>query len=326
MGLTWMLVVIAGCVALAVCIIAVLLRPMGAERRSLRPLANAGRLTQLPEYVRAVRSRTRSAVVTIVLLVVMFAGAIVVGARPTGLPTSATKYGAGDPEDIMLCIGAPTTDPAASASLSYFAGHVNGFGTQRIGLTSPNRRVIPLTRDYQYAKQTLSDHARPADQRGDVAAFSPAVSYADYSEDARDLLALCLTGFPDFDQTAAQRRSLIYVGPDAPRSPGDRGPALFTADRVRDLAITAGVQVNTFVTGYDSGALSSISRDTGGRSFPAESNMARNLDDIRDHPPAARFSDQDDESSRAHESPDVPALIALAAAVALAGWPMMQRR
>ena len=40
--LTWMLVVIAGCVALAVCIAAVLLRPMGAERRRLRPLANVG--------------------------------------------------------------------------------------------------------------------------------------------------------------------------------------------------------------------------------------------------------------------------------------------
>ena len=118
MGLTWILVVIAGCVALAVCIVAVLLRPMGAERRKLRPLANAARLTLLPEYARAVRARTVAAVVTIVLLVVMFAGSIVVAARPTGLPTRATQYGGGAPEDIMLCIGAPPSDPAVNAALS----------------------------------------------------------------------------------------------------------------------------------------------------------------------------------------------------------------
>ncbi|BDX34920.1 hypothetical protein TUM20985_54670 [Mycobacterium antarcticum] len=326
MGLTWILVVIVGCVGLAGCIVAVLMRPMADERRRLRPLANAGRLTRLPEYVRAVRARTRAAVVTIGLLVVMFGAAIVVGARPTGLPTAAEKSGAGDPEDIMLCIGGPPSDPAASAALNYFAGQVDGFGTQRIGLTSPNRRVIPLTRDYQYAKQTLSDYARPAGDRGDVAAFAPGVTYTDYSEDARDTLALCLTGFPGFDQAAAQRRSVIYVGPDAPRRPDARGPALFTADAVRDLAVAAGVQVNTVITGPDSGALSSMARDTGGRSFPAGANMSLSLNDIRDHPPTARFTEGDGESGRPPESPDVPALIALAAAVALAGWPMVQRR
>ena len=325
MGLTWMLVVIAGCIALAGCIVAVLARPMGDERRRLRPLANAARLTLLPEYVRAVRARTRAAVVTIGLLVVMFGAAIVVGARPTGLPTAATSYGAGDPEDIMLCLGGPTTDPSASATLNYFAGQVDGFGTQRIGLTSPNRRVIPLTRDYQYAKQTLSDYARPADERGDVAPFASAVSYTDYTQHAQDALALCLTGFDEFDRAAAQRRSVIYVGPDAPREPGAGGPALFTPDAVRDLAVTAGVQVNTVITGPDSGALSAVARDTGGRSSPAGSVMSANLNDIRANPPAARFTEGDGES-RPPESPDVPAVIALAAAVALAGWPMVQRR
>ena len=39
--LTWWVVAIAGCVALALCIAAVLLRPVDAERRQLRPLANA---------------------------------------------------------------------------------------------------------------------------------------------------------------------------------------------------------------------------------------------------------------------------------------------
>lgn len=324
MGLTWMPVVIAGCVALAVCIVAVLLRPMGAERRRLRPLANAGRLTMLPEYARAVRARTRAAVVTIVLLAVMFVGATIVAARPTGLPTTAAQYGAGDPEDVMLCTGSPASDPAVGAALGYFADRMDAFGTQRIGLTSSNRRVIPLTRDYQYAKQTLSDYRLPADQRGDVAAFSAPVSYEDYTADVDDLLTLCLTGFPGFDSGVAQRRSLIYVGPDT-ASPDPASQALFTADRLRELAVSGGVQVNAVVTGEDSGALSSLARDTGGRALPAGPSVVAALDDIRDHPPAARMSEHTD-GGITPESPDVPVLIALAAAVALAGWPMVQRR
>jgi hypothetical protein len=321
-GLTWMLVVIAGCVALAGCIAAVLFRPMGAQRRQLRPLANTARLTLLPEYARAVRARTVAAVVTIVLLAVMFAGSMIVAARPTGLPTTATRFGGGDPEDVMLCIGAPPTDPAVAATLGYFAGHVDDFGTQRIGLTSSNRRVIPLTRDYQYAKQTLSDYARPANQRGDVAPFSAPVSYVDYAANLDDLLSLCLTGFPGFDQPAAQRRSLVYVGPDS-TPPGD--PALFTPDRLRGLAVAGAVQVNAVLTGRDSGTLSALAGDTGGRALSAGPSVTASLDDIRAHPPAARFS-EDADGDAAPESPDVPVLIALAAAVALAGWPMVQRR
>lgn len=324
MGVTWMPVVIAGCVALAVCIVAVLLRPMGAERRRLRPLANAGRLTMLPEYARAVRSRTRAAVVTMVLLAVMFVGATVVAARPTGLPTTASQYGAGDPEDVMVCTGSPASDPAVGAALGYFADRVDAFGTQRIGLTSSNRRVIPLTRDYQYAKQTLSDYRLPADQRGDVAAFSAPVSYEDYTANVDDLLTLCLTGFPSFDSAVAQRRSLIYVGPDT-ASLRAASQALFTAERLRALAVSGGVQVNAVITGKDSGALSSLARDTGGRTLPAGPSVVAALDDIRDHPPAARQS-EDTDGGIAPESPDVPLLIALAAAVALAGWPMVQRR
>jgi hypothetical protein len=324
MGLTWMPVVIAGCVALAACIVAVLLRPMAAERRRLRPLANAGRLTMLPEYARAVRSRTRAAIVTMVLLAVMFAGAIVVAARPTGLPTTAAQSGAGDPEDIMLCTGSPASDPAVAAALGYFADRVDAFSTERIGLTSSNRRVIPLTRDYQYAKQTLSDYRLPADQRGDVAAFSAPVSYEDYTPNVDDLLTLCLTGFPGVDSPAAQRRSLIYVGPDA-APPDETSQALFTADRLRALAVAGSVQVNAVVTGKESGALSSLAGDTGGRVLPAGPSVVAAIDDVRAHPPAARLT-EDTDGGAAPESPDVPVLIALAAAVALAGWPMVQLR
>ena len=321
MDLTWWVVAIAGCVALAICIAAVVFRPMDAERRQLRPLANVGRLTTLPEYVRAARIRSSSMVIAMVLLVIAFAGAVVAASRPTGLPSAAGESGAGQPEDIMLCVDGPVTDPAASATLRYFAEQVKTFDTQRIGLTSPNRRVVPLTRDYQYAAAQLSTYARPRNANN---GFVAPVSYVDYAGGAADLLALCLAGFPSFEQPPAQRRSVIYVGPDALRAPDERRSALFTADRVKELAATAGVQVNVLVTGSDNDTMASLARDTGGRAFSPDSDATADLADIRDNPPAAA-SAEDSAPVKPTESPDVPLAVALLAVLMLAAWPVVRR-
>jgi hypothetical protein len=319
--LTWWVVAIAGCVGLAICIAAVLLAPMDAERRRLRPLANVGRLTLLPEYVRAARIRSSSMVITMVLLFVMFAGVVVAASRPTGLPSAARQSDSGQPEDIMLCVGGPATDPAVSAALRDFAGRVKTFDTQRIGLTSSNRRVVPLTRDYQYAAAQFSTYA----QAGRAESFTAPVSYVDYAEGVEDLLALCLTGLPDSDGQSAQRRSVIYVGPDALRSPDERRPTLFTADRVRQMATAVGVQINVLATGSDNDTLASLARDTGGRSFSADPDPTAQLTEIRDHPPAAATTD-DAAQVKPVESPDVPIVVALLAALILAVWPVVVRR
>ena len=319
MDLIWWVVAIVGCVALAICIAAVLFRRMDAERRQLRPLANVGRLTTLPEYVRAARIRSSSMIIAMVLLVIVFAGTVIAASRPTGLPSAAGESSSGQPEDIMLCVDGPVTDPAASAALRYFAERVKAFDTQRIGLTSPNRRVVPLTRDYQYAAAQLSTYSQP-----EHSGFVAPVSYVDYAEGAEDLLALCLTGFPSFDQQPAQRRSVIYVGPDAGGEPDEHRPALFTADRVKEMARAAGVQVNVIVTGADTDTLASLARDTGGRSFPADSDVTAHLADIRDNSPAALATD-DTAPVKPAESPDVPLAVALLAALLLAAWPVVRR-
>ena len=93
------------------------------------------------------------------------------------------------------------------AFLTYFAGQARTYGTQRIGLTSPNRRVVPMTRDYQYVAGRFGDLAELSqEQREDTAtntaSFSPAVSYVDYAPSVEDILALCMTGFPSFDSRA----------------------------------------------------------------------------------------------------------------------------
>ncbi|MGV9801124.1 hypothetical protein ACWDTP_24070 [Mycobacterium sp. NPDC003449] len=318
MDLIWWLVVIAGCVALAGCVAAALLWPERADRPRPRPLANTARLTQLPEYVRAVRLRTISALVSITLLGVALMATVLVAARPTGLPASEGSAEATEPEDIMVCVGGPVTDPAVSETLRHVAEQVGSFGTQRIGLTSANRRIVPLTRDYQYAAAQFSGYAQPP-QSQDGAPFMSPVSYTDYSANADDVLAMCLTGFPSFEQTAAQRRSLIYVGPET-----SDGPALFTADRLRDLAAAAGVQVNVLATTTTGDGLSELARATGGRSYPADSGVTAHLDEIRSHPPAAGAGGP--AATRSAETPDVPVVVALIAVTGLALWPLAVRR
>lgn len=324
MELTWWVVVIAGSLGLALCVAAGLLRPLKTEQRRMRLLANVERLTQLPEYRRAARLRTLSAAAAIALLAVVFGAAVVAAARPTGLPSTARQSEGIAPEDIMLCMGGRPTDPAVRATLRYFAERVSGFTTQRIGLTTADRRIVPLTRDYQYAAAQFNDFGATSEQSGDDARWAPAVSYINYAGGVEDVVAMCLTGFPAFDQEAAQRRSIIYVGPGSRRTPGEIRPTLFDADAVRSLAEAGDVQINVLMTGPGGEALESLARETGGRSFPDNSTTAADLAEIRDNPPPQAASV--DTTVRSVETPDVPLALALVALAVLAMWPVVARR
>jgi hypothetical protein len=320
--LTWWVVAIAGCLGLAICIAAVLLAPMRSEHRQLRLLANVGRLTRLPEYRRAARLRTLSAVAAIVFLTVILGASVVAAARPVGLPSAARQSQGVQPEDIMLCMGGPPTDPAVNATLRYFADQVKTFGTERIGLTSADRRIVPLTRDYQYAAAQFNAYA--AESESDAATWVSGVSYVNYAGGVEDVLAMCLTGFPSSDEEPAQRRSLIYVGPGSLRAPGDTRPTLFTPDAVRGLAEDAAVQVNVLFTDSSNGALDAVARESGGRSFSPNSNTGAALAEIRDHPPSPTAAEG--ATVRADETPDVPLILALAALAGLVLWPLGVRR
>lgn len=299
-------VAIVGCVALAACIAAALLPPRRDQPERLRALANTSRLTGLPEYARAVRRHTVTATAAVAVLVLSFVAAAFAAARPTGLPALDRTAGTEQPEDIMVCVGAPAEDPAVNRTLRYFAEGVRGFGTERIGLTSPDRRLIPLTRDYQYAAGRFAGYAQPQP-------LVSSVSYADYTATIEDVLAMCLTGFPEFDTTAPVRRSLIYVGPGAL---ADGGPSLFTAQQVRDMAATAGVQVNAVTD--DDGLPVELARQTGGRVTP-------DVGDIRSHPPAPQPG-TDDASVRSAETPDLLLIMALLGVATMLAWPLVVRR
>ncbi|MGV0807713.1 hypothetical protein [Mycolicibacterium setense] len=320
MDLIWWVVAIVGCLALAGCVGLAMLLRQPPDPGELRPLANTARLTRLPEYVRAARLRTISAVVAMVMLTVAFAASVVVAARPTGLPSWHRSTEVATPEDIMVCAGAPASDPAVSAAMRYLAERVRTFGTERIGLTSANRRVIPLTRDYQYAAAQFDAAAR---QEGSRPLVAP-VSYVDYTEGVQDVLAMCLTGFPSFDEKAPQRRSLIYIGPESRPGTGEGAP-LFTPDRLRDLAVQAGVQVNAITPGSGEGAVAELTRSTGGRWYSDAADVAGHLAEIRANPPAPGSTDERADV-RSAETPGVPVSLGLLALAVLWWWPVVMRR
>lgn len=321
MELIWWGAAILGMTLLAAGIGLALLRP--DTETGLRPLANTGRLTRLPEYTRAVRRRALGTIISIFLLAVAFTATLLAVARPTGLPTVAGHAETGQPEDIMVCIAGPVDEPSAGQTLSYFAERVHLFGTERVGLTSANRRVIPLTRDYQYAAAQFGSYAQAAERRGDdLADFVTPVRYVDYAVSAQDTLAMCLTGFVPFDEPAPQRRSIIYIGPGAFQDAG-ADQSLFTAEQLSDMATTAGVQVNALYTSSGGQALDALARDTGGQSQQAGADLTVQLDDIRSHPPSPAVVGTT--AVRRTETPDVPIIMALAAMLTLALWPLVRR-
>ena len=325
MALTWWPVAVIGFACLAGAVALALFVPTKQAQRQLRPLANTARLTRLPEYVRVARARAVSLIVTVVLLALLFAAAVVASARPSGLWWSLKT--AEVPEDIMLCVGEPVTDPRTGAFLSYFAQQARTYGTQRIGLTSANRRVIPLTRDYQFAVEKLGDAASlaglpddttlsPAQltaKRNGVASFAPPVTYVDYAASITDLIALCAAGFPADEPPDEGRRSIIYLGPGELRAPGEARPALFSEQQVAEMARERGIQVNALVS--SPGPLRAVVSATSGRYAPVGSDLTAPLEGIRAHPP-----DGDRSATLAGfrgDTPTVPLTVAVAVSLLL---------
>jgi hypothetical protein len=313
----------SGCLLAAVALAALL--PMTAARKRLRPLANVARLTRLPEYAKVARLRSLSTVVTLVVLTVMFSAATWAAGRPT---VASKDFDAAHPEDIMLCVGQPVTDAATADLLDYFARQATmSPQTQRIGLTSVNRRLVPLTRDHQYAAARFGEYAGAHEAQS--ASFAPPVPYTDYAASVNDVLALCLSGFPAAEQRNAHRRSVIYLGPSDLRAAGEQRAALFTDGSVRGLAERAGAQVNVVDTAPSpaSDSLVALTEQTGGRYLvPETTSVTTALSEIRANTPPARRADGTVVTADFSDAPVIPLTIALLSAVVLSVALLVLRR
>jgi len=331
--LTWWPVAIAGLICAAVAIVLALLLPMEQVRRQLRRMANTSRLTRLPEYARLARARLFSMLMAVALIGLLLGASVLASARPSGWWWSSAPPD--PPDDIMLCVGEPVTEPVTGDFLTYFAGQARTYGTQRIGLTSPNRRVIPMTRDYQYVAARLGDLAKLSRDRADDAvatagSFTPAVNYVDYASSVEDVLALCMTGFPSFESTSSHRRSLIYLGSGQLRGADETRPSLLTADQISAMASKAGIQINALSTSSrNAGVLPSVAKSSGGQYFSLDGRqdqLTGDLDAIRGKPPAATAPVEESTTSWFGDAPAVPLGVAVVASMLLCLSLMVLRR
>ena len=324
MDLKWWPVVLVGSICFVAVVALAARLSMNAARRQLRPLANVERLTQLPEYAKAARLRSLSAVVTLVVLTVMFGAAIWAGARPM---TASADFDATHPEDIMLCVAQPVTDAATAELLNYFARRATTFPeARRIGLTSVNRRLVPLTRDHDYAATQFGDYADTGQAQS--ATFAPVVPYTDYAGSVDDVLALCLSGFADTEDQDTHRRSVIYLGPGELRAGGERRAALFTDRSLRDLNKRIGAQINVVDTRSPvAGALVVLAEQTGGQYVaPGAMSITAALDKIRAHTPPARRADGTLVTVAYQDAPALPLALALLSAAVLSVALLVLRR
>lgn len=351
MELRWWWIVVVGLVALVVIVAAAFFWRMGQQPRSLRPLAWVGRLTELPEYVRAYRQyRILLAAIAATTVAVLLC-AIVATARPVSSQATAADISREHPEDIMLCLQDSPASHDASVLLSYFRDQAGGYNTQRLGLSFHTLRVIPLTRDYpflqdrlgQYANlETLKAKKNPTPEDTEVLQraqeeFGRAVVYSDYQLTVNDALALCMKGFPGVGKPSDTRRSVIYLGPAGASKTPIYSDAALTA-----LAKSSGIQLNvlTRTTVDAAGSVSAIAAATGGRfiSYVAadpkngdgtaqqaalDNALRSHLDDIRAHPPVLTRSDGTVLVEQVRDRPNLALSIALGIvilfAISLAG-------
>jgi hypothetical protein len=159
MGLVfwWMLLIWTGLIA-GFFVIRYLLkkRKRADEESTAIPIAHSYRLTNLPEYVAAIKQYGLLVRLAAVTMTVALLAAIILSARPASM-TLVTP--AQQSRDIMLCLDVSGSVLRADTKLvNRFSALVNGFTGQRFGMTvfnSSSISAIPLSDDYQFINEQL---------------------------------------------------------------------------------------------------------------------------------------------------------------------------
>ncbi|WP_454810944.1 vWA domain-containing protein [Paenarthrobacter nitroguajacolicus] len=201
-----------------------------------KPIAHGGRLTELPEYQRALRRHRTRLALAVVLGAVFLAATATAAARPIQRTTEQPEV---RNRDIVLCLdvsGSMTNTDAAIAAV--FEDLAKEFDGERIGMVifdSSSVQLFPLTDDYQFAAEQLTQ-AKEALDSG-TGSFFDGTWNGEGSSLIGDGLASCIQSFPD--TAAGERSRSVVLATDNFLS----GEPIFTLDEAAALAAAKNVKV-----------------------------------------------------------------------------------
>jgi len=306
----------------------------GSRRNSRRrPVANADRLTALPEYQEAVRRYRRWLWVAVVAGGTLVISAAVAAARPIELTTVRPEQ---HNRDIVLCLDASGSMSSADAAVvDVFAELAKGFDGERIGLTifdSSAIQVFPLTDDYDYVQEQLTMAKDAFDGASGSSGFLEGTWNGRGSSLIGDGLASCVDGFPAPEGTSEQGSP----APDQPQRSRSvvlatdnylSGDPIFTLEQAGAMAQERDIRVYALNPGdFDYGTdprqpgavLQAAAEATGGAYFPLDSPDAV-AGIVRDVQATETAAIQGAPRAAVFDRPDAPLAVALLSGLVLAG-------
>lgn len=306
-------------------------RPDRQANARRRPVANADRLTALPEYQAALRRHRRWLAVAALAAVTLVVSAVAAAARPVELTTIAPEQ---RNRDIMLCLDTSGSMSSADAAVvQVFAELAKEFDGERIGLTvfdSSAVQVFPLTDDYAYVEEQLTLAKDAFDGNPGSAGFLDGTWNGRGSSLIGDGLASCVNGFPDTgaaeagEADADQRRSRsIVLATDNYLS----GDPIFTLEQAAALAKERDVPVYALNPGdFDYGPgpgqpgamLRAVAEASGGAYYRLDSPEAV-ADIVRSVQETEATAMKGAPQAVVSDRPEMPLALALLSGLVLAG-------
>jgi len=306
-------------------------RKRAGENARRRPVANADRLTVLPEYQAALRQYRRWLAVAALAAVTLAASAAIAAARPSDLTTIRPEQ---HNRDIVLCLDASGSMSGADAEVvDVFTELAADFDGERIGLTifdSSAVQVFPLTDDYTYVQEQLT-MAKDAFNGAGSSGFLDGTWNGRGSSLIGDGLASCVESFPAADGTprdgkaqdqSARSRSVVLATDNFLS-----GDPIFTLDEAGALAQERNVRVYALNPGdFDYGSapgqpgalLKAAAEATGGAYYALDSPDAV-AGIVREVQATEAAAIQGAPRAVVSDRPDVPLTVALLSGLVLAG-------
>lgn len=239
------------------------------RKESSLPVAHSARMTTLPTFRRAIRTRMLTTTALIAVTAIAGLSALAGIARPSWIETINPEK---KTRDVMLCLDVSGSMLGYDADLlGAYQDIVNRFDGERIGLTVFNATAIaafPLTDDYDMVQTYLKDAEegfRSWGTAGTDYSWATAPPNVQGSSLIGDGLVSCVDNFDRQDEKRS--RSIVFATDNQLA-----GQPLFQLDEATDIAVDSKVRVYslsppTIITMTETKELKSVSDRTGGKQF-----------------------------------------------------------